>query len=49
MNDEYVEAWNGSADNLEIVLDRRRSGKTCRSRHDCSSLEQNNDKESNDG
>ena len=49
VNHEYGEAWNESTDNLEIVSDRRRSGKTCKSHHGCSSLEQNNDREPSGG
>ena len=44
INDEYGGARNESKDNLGIVLDHRRSGKTCKSHHGCSSLERNNDK-----
>lgn len=47
INDEYSGVWGKLKDNLEAVLGHRRSGKTCKSRHDCSSLEQNNGKESN--
>ena len=49
LDDEYGGARNELMDNLGIVLDRRRSGKTYKSHHGCSSLERNNDKESNGG
>lgn len=47
INDEYSGAWGKPTANLEVASGRRRSGKTCKSRHGCSSLEQNNGKESN--
>ena len=47
MNDEYSGVWGEWTDNLGIVSDRRRSEKTCKSRHGCSSLERNSDKELN--
>lgn len=48
INDEYIRAWGRLTDNhLEVVLGHRRNEKTCKSRHGCSSLEQNNGKGSN--
>lgn len=44
MNNECGKARNKSMDNLGIALDSA-NGRTCKSHHDCSSLEQNNDKE----
>lgn len=49
INDEHRGTRDESVGNLEVVLGRRRSGKTCKSRHGCSNLERNNDKESNGG
>jgi len=45
--DEYGGAWGKLMDNLEVVLGRRKSGKTCKSRHGCSNLEQSSGKGSN--
>ena len=44
ISDEYDGAGSESMVNLEIALDPG-GGKTCKSRHGCSSLERNNDKE----